>query len=130
MSNSLPGASAKPLDACSALCPDENKKSTTTRLERTTRKKIIDRVPPPVRFWIAQKYCRSQFVSTREKRPLNVLHIHIDQCRPFLFFNNLDRSFYCRANLLRFGDRSLAVDAEGAGQVGKIYGRLGHFHAD
>ena len=56
------------------------------------------------------------------------LHIDIDQGRPFFRFDDLDRPFHRRANLIRFGDRTLAVKTEGARQVGKIHRRRGHFH--
>ena len=56
------------------------------------------------------------------------LHVHVDQGRSFFFFDDLDRPFHRRANLLRFGDRPLAVHTKGAGQVGKINRGLRHFH--
>src|ERR1051326_4810517 len=61
---------------------------------------------------------------------LDHLDDHVDQRRPPLVLDQLDRALDCRADLVRLGDRSLAGDAERARERREIDRWVFHLHAD
>src|ERR1051326_8449246 len=65
-----------------------------------------------------------------ERRALDHLDDHVDQRRPALVLDQLDRALERGADLIRLGDRSLAGHAERARERGEVDGRIFHLHAD
>src|SRR5262249_514335 len=104
---SLPGASAKPVEACSAARPvDEKKKRIEiNKIEETTREKRIDRTPPRW-IWLCENTAALQLCQYNYDHISGIrIDIKIAQplLRPLRSFPMLRRLERSRVNLELWG---------------------------